>query len=106
MKKFIVRLFSNHFGIVLAVFNVCFFVSKGSAVTDSLFGKMFVCANIPAGISAILSAQIIKIFLHPLSLQTEMNIVNTFFAFFIIAQWLFIAHFAKKIADKFRPNEI
>ena len=106
MKKFTINLFSNRFGIILATLNVCFFVSKGSAVTDSLLGKIFFCANIPAGISAILSVQIVKIFSSPLSFPTEMAIANTFFAFFIVAQWIFIAFIAKTVARKFRPTDL
>ena len=106
MRKFIVNLFSNHFGIFLATLNVCYFVSKGSCVTDNPVGKIFVCAHFPAAISAILSGEFIKIFFHELSFSTEMNIVNIFFALFIALQWLFIAWIAKTIARKFRPVEL
>ncbi|MEP6902857.1 MAG: hypothetical protein ABJA66_13980 [Actinomycetota bacterium] len=106
MKKFIVNLFSNRFGIVLATLNVCYFASKGSGITNQLFGQIFVCAHFPAAISALLSLGIVKIFLHKLSYPTEMNIANTFFAFFIVAQWLFITWIAKTIAQKLRPKEL
>jgi hypothetical protein len=106
MKKFIVNLFSNRFGIILATLNACYFVSKGSAVADHLFGKIFVCANFPAAISAILSLELVKIFSHKLSFATEMNVANAFFAFFIVMQSLFIAWIAKTIAQKLRPKEL
>lgn len=104
MKKFIVNLFSNRFGIILATLNVCYFASKGNGITRHLFGKIFVCANFPAAISAILSLEFVKIFLHELSFPTEMDMVNIFFAFFIVLQWLFIAWIAKTIAQKLRQT--
>ncbi len=106
MKKFIVQLLSNRFGIVLATLNVCYFVSKGSSITDRLFGKLFVCANFPAAISAILSLEFVKIFSHKLSYAAEMNLANAFLAFFIVWQSLFIAWLAKTIARRLRPKQL
>jgi hypothetical protein len=100
MKKFIVNLFSNHFGIFLAALNACYFVSKGSYVTGNAFGKVFVCMNSPAAISALLSVEFIKIFSHELSYPTQSAMAHFFFTFFIVLQWLFIAWIAKTAAAK------
>jgi hypothetical protein len=100
MKKFIGSLFSNRFGIVLAALNVCYFVSKGSDVTNNLFGKIFVCMNFPAAISALLAREFVEIFSHNLSFAAEMTVANIFFAFFIAGQWLFIAWIAKTLGAK------
>lgn len=101
MEKFIVNLFSNRFGIILAALNVCCFVSKEN-ITDNLFGKLFVCANIPAAISALLSVEFINFFSHDLLFPAQMSLANTFFTFFIVLQWLFIAKIAETLAAKIR----
>jgi hypothetical protein len=106
MKKFIVSLFSNHFGIVLAGLNVCYFVSKGNRVTDNIFGKLFLCLNFPAAISALLAREFVKIFAHDLSFAEQMTVADIFFAVFIAGQWLFIAWIARTLARKFRPAEL
>lgn len=101
MKKFIVNLLSNRFGIVLATLNVCYFVSKENVI-NNLFGKLFVGANIPAAISALLSVEFIKIFSHDLPFPVRRSLADTFFTFFIVLQWLFIAWIAKTLAAKIR----
>jgi hypothetical protein len=106
MKKFIVNLFSNHFGIILAALNVCYFASKGNHVACTGFGKLFVAVNFPAALAALLAREFVKIFAHPLSFATETTIANIFFAFFIAGQWLFIAWLARTIARKFRPVKL
>ena len=101
MKNFVINLFSNRFGIILAALNVCYFVSKEN-VTGNLFGKIFVCANSPAAISALLSVEFIKFFSHDLSFPAYYSLADAFFTFFIVLQWLFIAWIAKTLAAKVR----
>jgi len=106
MRKFIVNLFSNHFGIILAALNLCYFVSKINVFPISPFGKIFACANLPAFASAILSLEFVKIFIHRPSFSTEEFLGYGFLAVFIVLQWLFIAWIAKTLAARFRPKEI
>lgn len=102
MRKFIVNLLSNHFGIILAALNVCFFMSKNDVLIKQPFGKLFLCANFPAAISALLSVEFVKIFAHRLAFSTENLLGTTFFVFFCIAQWLLVAYVAKTLAAKIR----
>lgn len=104
MKKFIVSLFSNHFGIVLVALNVCYFASIGFRPFIPS-GQYLLYLNSPSGILTTLSVLIIRIFSPGLSFSVEMNIGNTLFVIFMIFQWLFIAWIAKTIARKFRPAE-
>lgn len=104
MKKFIVKLFSNRFGIILATLNLCYFVSKGNALFYHPSGKYFLCANLPAVISTGLSVEFIRIFLPNISPAAEMTLGNTLFVVFIVFQWLFIAWLARTIAQKLRQT--
>lgn len=106
MRKFIVDLFSNRFGIVLAAINLCYLASKWNVLLYHPSGKLFLCANLPAGISSFLSVEFTKIFWHRIPLATEAYLANIFLAFFIVLQWLFIAWIARTIAGKFRPKEL
>ena len=109
MKKFIVNLFSNRFGILLAVLNLCYFVSKTPVIFNfprNVFGKLFLSLNAPALICAGISAKISEEFLTALSFEARYRLTSVFIAFFIVLQWLFIAWFARTIAQKFRPKEI
>ncbi len=106
MKKFIVDLFSNRFGIVLAGLNLCYFAGKSMATMHQPFGTIFGCANFPAAISSLLSVEFIKIFAHTISFTTEIMLAKTFFAVFIALQWLFIAWISRTLARKLRPREL
>jgi hypothetical protein len=109
MKKFIVNLFSNRFGILLAVLNLCYFVNKTPVLFNfprTFFGKLFLSLNAPALICAGISARISEEFLNVLSFESRYKLISVFIAFFIVLQWLFIAWFARTIAQKFRPKEI
>ena len=106
MKKFIVNLFSNRFGIVLAALNLCYFASKVNNFTASPFRKIFVSLHFPAAALTIFSLEFVKVFVHKISPLAEATLENVFFAAFIVLQWLFIAWIAKTIARKFRPAEL
>ena len=106
MKKFIVDLFSNRFGIILAALNLCYFAGKGMATMYQPFGTIFGCANFPAAISSLLSVEFIRIFAHPISLTAEIMLANAFFAVFITLQWLFIAWIARMLATKISPSKL
>ena len=109
MKKFIVNLFSNRFGILLAVLNLCYFVRKTPVLFNfprNVFGKLFLSLNAPALICAGISAKISEEFLTALSFETRYRLTSVFIAVFIVLQWLFIAWFARTIAQKFRPTEL
>lgn len=102
MKKFIVNLFSNHFGIILVAINLCYFASKGQSLLNYPSGVWFMCANLPAGIATSLSVKFIEIFL----LTPATILVNAILVFFITMQWLFIAWFAKLIAGKISRSKL
>jgi len=104
MKKFIVNLFSNRFGIVLAALNLCYFASKIDNFNAYLFGKLFVLMHFPAAASTLLSLEFVRIFVHKIAPAAENTLGNMFFAAFIVLQWLFIAWIAKTLAQKFRPQ--
>jgi hypothetical protein len=104
MKKFIVSLFSNRFGIVLAALNLCYFASKIDNFNAYLFGKLFVLLHFPAVAATILSVEFVRIFVHKISPSAEATLANTFLGAFIVLQWLFITWIAKTLAQKFRPQ--
>lgn len=109
MKKFIVNLFSNRFGIVLATLNVCFFALKSSnmaSVPETFLGKVFVSLNLPAFIFTRLCYEIPNALFAEISYSARMNLKFGLFASFIVLQWLFIAWIAKTLAQKFRPTEL
>jgi hypothetical protein len=104
MKKFIVDLFSNRFGIVLAALNLCYFASKIDNFSAYLLGKLFVLLHFPAVASTLLSLELVRIFAHKIAPSSETTLGNMFFAVFIVLQWLCIAWIAKTLAQKFRPQ--
>ena len=104
MKKFIVNLFLNRFGIVLAALNVCYFAGNG-IVPFQPSGMIFFCMNLPAAFATICSLGFVRLLLSEASFSRLMISVDLFFAFFTVLQWLFIAWIAKTIARKLRPAE-
>ena len=104
MKKFIVNLFSNRFGIVLAALNLCYFASKIDNFNAYLIGKLFVLIHFPAAALTLLALEFVQIFVHKIAPAAETTLGNMFFAAFIVFQWLFIAWIAKTLAQKFRPQ--
>jgi len=106
MKKFIINLFSNRFGIVLATLNVCYLASKVSNLQLKPLDIPFMCANIPAFLLTMVPEQFIRIFASDLSFQSRRLLLMSFAGIFVVLQWLFIAWFAKTIAGKIRPKEL
>jgi len=109
MKKFIVNLFSNRFGIVLAALNACYFVYKIPGLFDfprSFFARLFVSLNAPALIATGISHEILSELLPKLTHETQYKVSLTLIGIFIVLQWLFIAWIAKTLAQKFRPAEL
>ena len=104
MKKFIVELFSNRFGIVLAALNVCYFAGKG-IVPFQPSGRIFFCANLPAAASTVFSLKFANLLMPEFFYTSRTGLGDLLFAFFIVLQWLFIARIAKTIAQRFRPVE-
>ncbi len=111
MKKFVVNLLSNRFGIVLAALNLCYFAGKLFVFADlsrNIAGKIFLSLNLPALISSGLLYEILRNFLPELSYDTRFYVRSGFVTFFIVFQWLFIAWIANAVAQKFaqRNSEI
>lgn len=106
MKKFIIQLFSNRFGIVLAAINLCYLASKAGNYRFRPLDPFFASANAPAFISSLFSLEIMKIFWQPMSSAVTTNFIGIFLVFFVTLQWLFIAWIAKTLAAKFRPKEL
>jgi hypothetical protein len=104
MKNFIVNLFSNRFGIVLAAVNVCYFATKSQNMADvpqTFIGKAFISMNVPAFISTRLCYEIGKAFLGEFA-NPVLSVKLFLFASFIVLQWLFIGWVAKTLAAKIR----
>ena len=104
MKKLIVELFSNRFGIILAALNVCYLVSRGELFAYNPLGKFFVCLNAPAISLTVLSLEFLTLFTGRKAPFTEWVMGNTFFAFYIVLQWLFIGWFSYTLAGKIRQT--
>jgi len=108
MKKFIVNLFSNRFGIVLATLNVCYFAIKSSnmaGVPHTFLGRVFISLNLPAFIFTRLGYEIFNAAFAEIHYSAQMSLKLGLFTFFVILQWLFIVWIAKTLARKFRPKE-
>ena len=104
MKKFVVNLLSNRFGIVLAALNLCYFAGKLFVFADlsrNIAGKIYLSLNIPALISSGLLYESLRSFLPELSYDTRFYVIAGFVTVFIVFQWLFIAWIAKASAQKF-----
>lgn len=104
MKKFIVELLTNRFGIILAALNVCYLVSKGEVFAHNALGKFFICANAPAVSLTVLSLEFLTLFTGRKSPFTEWIMGNTFFVFYIVLQWLFIGWLSYALAGKIRQT--
>jgi hypothetical protein len=105
MKKFIVNLISYRFGIVLAAINLCYFAGKGFGLFDFLqnpSAKYFLSLNFPSLIAAGLLFKITHIFFPEISFEAQTNLKVSFFAFFIVVQWLSIGWLTKILAEKLR----
>lgn len=102
MKKFIVQLFSNRFGIVLAALNLCYFVSQNGDFVRQPLGRIFLSVNSAAGIASLLSVKFIEMFRHDLT--NQMALANFFFVFFCALQWLLVAWCAKTLAASIHPK--
>ena len=105
MKKFMIDLFSNRFGIVLAALNVCYLASKGELFVYNPLGKFFLGINVPAICSTVLSLEILTLFTGRQTPLTEYMMGNTFFVIYIVLQWLAIAWLAQTLARKIRPTQ-
>src|SRR5688572_24585278 len=107
MKEFVKSLLTNRFGIVLGTLNVCYFLSQivnNYSVLETLQAKTFICTNFPAAIAALLTTKVITAFAASHSQVSFLQIANLLMSVFIMAQWLFIAHLSRVIAQRIKPN--
>lgn len=105
MKKFVIDLFSNRFGIVLAALNVCYLAAKIQDIVNipqTFLGKVFVCLNIPAFILSRLAYKIDALLFGEIKYSIQISVKLVLFTLFIILQWLVIAWIARTIAVKIR----
>ena len=120
MRKFIVDLFSNRFGIVLAVLHVCYFLSRpyfqrvfahehgeDCVVIRNFFlfpinisntDDLMIAQNLPAMVLTSFPDHLIKEIFPQLCVYTQINLQIVFFVFFIVIQWLFVAWFARTLS--------
>lgn len=109
MRKFIVNLFSNRFGIVLATLNACYLANVAftkQMLMPGVSEKIFLSINAPGLILAVLSGDIAqKVFPILKSLNTPAA-AFALMTFFMVSQWLFIAWIAKTLARRFGPQEL
>lgn len=106
MKKFVIELISNRFGIVLAALNLCYFASLGFDSIGRLSGSVFASLNMPAAIPTAVTLLIGKLFIRDLSPIDPQTIIALVFSFFIALQWLFVAWSARRLAARFRKGEL
>jgi hypothetical protein len=106
MRKFIVNLFSNRFGIVLATLNLCVFAAAGRDLFNYPLGKIFACINLPSMISTWLSVEFIRIFAGQFSFAARNVLIGTLLGVFIALQWLLIARFASRLADRIQRSDL
>jgi hypothetical protein len=104
MKKFLVNLFSNRFGIVLAAVNVCYFAGKAHSYAPRPLEMPFACANSPAVAATLLALEFVRIFVPGLSFQTRDVLAVGFAGVFVVLQWLFIAWLSETLAAKIRQT--
>jgi hypothetical protein len=126
MKKFIVDLITNRFGIVLATLNVCYFVSRKFVYYAFSHGNNDECMilkhqafslmklhyaetilniNSPAALASLLQGKFMQSVFPDFCVFTHLKIQIVFLIFFITFQWLFIGWAAKTIARAVQPNQ-
>jgi hypothetical protein len=105
LRNLIKSLLTNRFGIVLGTLNVVYFFNQlicppSFSTTPSKI--IFLCINLPALVGSALPSTLIES-LFNLSHVAPHQVRIFSFAFFMMVQWLLIAHlarvFAKRIAD-------
>ena len=125
MRKFVVDLMTNRFGIVLAALNVCYLVSQkfvrhafshGNGdefiyFYNSVFfwmkvnyTKIMFDINLPAALASLIQGKFTQIFFSDFCFFTGAKIQIIFLAIFITLQWLFIGWTAKTVASAIRPK--
>lgn len=125
MRSFLVGLFTNRFGIVLATLNVCYFVSRkfvhftfshGGGDDCLIFNHHIMswirmqCAttllsiNSPAIIASAFPGKVMQVVFPDFCTYTQAQFQIAFLLFFITLQWLFIGWAAKTIAQKLQSN--
>jgi hypothetical protein len=106
MRNFIVNLFSNRFGIILAAVNLCYFANKARIFSNHPLDIVFACANIPAWGATFLSIEFVGLLGPEISFSPKSLLIPMFAGLFVTLQWLFIAWIAQTLAQKFRPKEL
>jgi hypothetical protein len=128
MKKFIVQLVSNRFGIVLATLNVSYFLSMNffQKVFSHIHGEscfvfkkfflfpmilidnenLMVVLNLPALTFSYFPYLFLQDYSRKICAFSQIEIQLIFFILFVVLQWLFVAWIAKTLAAKFRPKEL
>ncbi len=103
MKKFVLELFTNRFGIVLAALNLCYLAGHGMIQGRRASEAFFLSLNAPSALLTAVSAFVAKGFL-PVSLipsdAAARSSVVFLFGVFIVLQWLFVAWASRKLAAR------
>ncbi|HEY8561802.1 MAG TPA: hypothetical protein VIL74_15610 [Pyrinomonadaceae bacterium] len=108
MRKFIVDLFSNRFGIVLAALNVSYFANLFEKGNLHSFGEqIFYSANMPCFLFSYLAGTFLQNLFHKIEIisTVRFHLLFVFFSFFMILQWLFIAWASKALAEKIQKSK-
>lgn len=97
LLNFVKSLLTNRFGIVLGTLNIVYFFNQ--LIYPTQFSKtisqvIFLCMNLPALVASVLPSILIES-LFNLSRVAPYQVRIFSFAFFMMAQWLLIAHLAK-----------
>ena len=103
MKKFVVGLLTNRFGIVLATLNVCYFAFCGFDkifLASNNFDKIMTLLNVPSFILTALPLKVVGFLFSIRDVFSYRERLSIVFLIFVTLQWLFIGWFAKTIAQK------
>ncbi|HEX8287750.1 MAG TPA: hypothetical protein VF556_07145 [Pyrinomonadaceae bacterium] len=125
MRKFVVDLMTNRFGIVLAALNVCYLVSRKfvhyafSHGSDECFyfknsiffwiksnyAEIMFNINLPAALASLIQSKLTQTIFSDFCFFTDAKIQIVFLAVFITLQWLFIGWMAKTLASAIQPKQ-
>jgi len=126
MKKIVLELLTNRFGIVLAAINLCYLVSQkfvhyaflNGLFCESLyyrqniffrmkehFSEIMFDINLPAVLAYSVQEKLIQTVFPDFCFFTNAKFQIVFLIFFITMQWLLIGWTAKTIARAVRPNQ-
>ena len=108
MKKFVLELFTNRFGIVLAALNLCYLAGHGLVQARRPSEALFLCLNAPAALSTSVAVFAANGFLPPALIPSgasALSAVAVLYGVSMVFQWLFIAWASRKLAARWSRRD-